>query len=89
MVCPLVALPGRLGAACVPPCAAMDDHPEDLREQGNVRFKAGDWAGAEELYSRAIALDASSAAALGNRAAARLKLGRAAAVRQHFVTQLN
>ena len=55
----------------------MDAHPDDLREQGNVRFKAGDWAGAEDAYTRALALDSTSAPAFGNRSAARLKLGRA------------
>ena len=41
-------------------------------------FKAGDWAGAEAAYTRALELDSTSAPAWGNRSAARLKRGRAA-----------
>ncbi|KAK3234950.1 hypothetical protein CYMTET_54829 [Cymbomonas tetramitiformis] len=48
------------------------------KEQGNSRFRNGDFAGAIESYSESLQLAPASAATFANRAAALLKLGRSA-----------
>jgi len=45
-----------------------------IKEDGNRRFQAGDYHGAEALYSKAIVFDPSQHALYSNRAMARLKL---------------
>lgn len=51
-----------------------------LPQQGNARFKAGDFSGAVERFTDSLAYDSSSrehaAVAYANRALARLKMGR-------------
>lgn len=49
---------------------------EQLKKQGNAKFKKKDWAGAIEKYSEAIAIEGSVPAYLTNRAVALTKLGR-------------
>ena len=44
------------------------------REEGNVAFKAGDFAGAVKIYTESIKRDPSDARGYNNRAAAYLKL---------------
>ncbi|KAL6872829.1 HSP90 associated protein [Trichoderma novae-zelandiae] len=46
-----------------------------LKEEGNRHFQAGDYIGADSLYSKAIIADPKSPALYTNRAMARLKLG--------------
>ncbi|EHK18006.1 uncharacterized protein TRIVIDRAFT_159562 [Trichoderma virens Gv29-8] len=46
-----------------------------LKEEGNRHFQAGDYIGADGLYSKAIIADAKNPALYTNRAMARLKLG--------------
>lgn len=46
-----------------------------LKEEGNKHFQAGDYIGADGLYSKAIIADAKNPALYTNRAMARLKLG--------------
>ncbi|KAH7312426.1 hypothetical protein B0I35DRAFT_56122 [Stachybotrys elegans] len=45
-----------------------------LKEQGNVLFRNGDYAGADSFYSKAIVLEPKNPALYTNRAMARLKL---------------
>ncbi|RTE82667.1 hypothetical protein BHE90_002821 [Fusarium euwallaceae] len=45
-----------------------------LKEEGNKRFQAGDYAGADSLYSKAIIVDPKNPTLYTNRAFARLKL---------------
>ncbi|PFH55082.1 hypothetical protein XA68_10800 [Ophiocordyceps unilateralis] len=46
-----------------------------LKEDGNRRFQAGDYVGADSLYSKAILADPKSPLLFSNRAMARVKLG--------------
>ncbi|KAI5463718.1 hypothetical protein BGZ63DRAFT_197986 [Mariannaea sp. PMI_226] len=46
-----------------------------LKEEGNRCFQAGDYVGADSLYSKAIIADSKNPALYTNRAMARLKLG--------------
>ncbi|RFU78466.1 stip1 likey and u-box containing 1 [Trichoderma arundinaceum] len=46
-----------------------------LKEEGNRHFQAGDYIGADGLYSKAIIADSKNPALYTNRAMARLKLG--------------
>jgi STIP1 family protein 1 len=46
-----------------------------LKEEGNQHFRAGDYAGADSLYSKAIIAEPKNPALYTNRAMARLKLG--------------
>lgn len=51
---------------------------EDLKQRGNEAFTSGCYEEAEQLYSQALQLDASSHVLFSNRSAARLKLNRLA-----------
>jgi Flp pilus assembly protein TadD len=48
----------------------------ELREAANAKYKAGDYAGAVELYTTALDASPSNAILLTNRAAALLMLKR-------------
>ncbi|KAL2193629.1 hypothetical protein P885DRAFT_63825 [Corynascus similis CBS 632.67] len=50
--------------------------PNQLKEEGNRRFQAGDYVMAEALYSQALILDPNNPALYTNRAMARLKLNQ-------------
>jgi tetratricopeptide (TPR) repeat protein len=52
---------------------------EELKAQGNAKFAAGDWAAAEGLYTKALALDADNAALYSNRSICRLHAGQSQA----------
>lgn len=78
------AVPGRGGtgaassAAFAPSSSSSSSSSpaSALRLEGNALFKAGDAAGAELAYSRALELEPSSAVLFSNRALVRLQLGR-------------
>ncbi|GAA6021984.1 hypothetical protein JCM10207_002394 [Rhodosporidiobolus poonsookiae] len=57
-----------------PPVPPLSVEAEAAKEEGNALFKAGDYAGAREKYSRAIELAPASYLFLGNRALASSKL---------------
>ncbi|RDA95052.1 hypothetical protein CP533_2179 [Ophiocordyceps camponoti-saundersi (nom. inval.)] len=63
---------GREGASCSSPDMSRSTQ---LKEDGNRRFQAGDFAGADSFYSKAILADPKSPLLFSNRALARLKLG--------------
>lgn len=50
------------------------EQAEALKQEGNVKFKANDYAGAIELYSRSIELDPSQHTVFSNRSASHIKL---------------
>lgn len=64
---------GAVGGGAAP---AASSAAASLRQEGNALFKAGDAAGAELAYSRALELEPSSAVLFSNRALVRLQLGR-------------
>lgn len=47
-----------------------------LKDEGNVKFKAGEYAAAVELYSKSLELNPQSHLVYGNRSAGYLKLGK-------------
>jgi tetratricopeptide (TPR) repeat protein len=58
----------------LPRPAGLDPELEE-RERGNAHFKAGSFAAAVKCYTRCLAMNPRSVAALSNRAMAQLKLG--------------
>lgn len=47
---------------------------DDLKDQGNAAFRAGDFHRAMDLYTQAVALDRSNSVCFHNRAVCKLKL---------------
>ncbi|GAA6033203.1 hypothetical protein JCM8097_002993 [Rhodosporidiobolus ruineniae] len=57
-----------------PPVPLLSEEAERAKEEGNERFKKGDFEGAREKYGEAIELAPTSYLLLGNRSLASLKL---------------